>query len=100
MLTLTPNATRHLIEVRKERGVDEKAGARFISKGGKVGLTFAKAPETGDKVVEGSEIPVYVAAEIAEVLDHSVIDARAEEGKMTLILRKGAAGKDTPKRAN
>jgi Fe-S cluster assembly iron-binding protein IscA len=88
MLTVTSEATRHLIEVRRQRGVGDDAGARFISKGGQVGLTFAATPADGDRVVDGTDIPVFVAADIADVLDESIIDARDENGQMTLILRR------------
>lgn len=91
MLQLTANALRHLINVRQERGVDNRAGARFVSKDGRVGLTFALAPVDGDRVVDGEAIKVFVAADIATTLDQSVIDARAEDdGKTSLIMRKQA----------
>jgi Fe-S cluster assembly iron-binding protein IscA len=88
MLRLTPKATNHLITVRKERGVDDQAGARFISKGGRVGLTFAAAPTEGDRVVDGEKINVFVAADIAEALDQSIIDASDQNGRMSLVIRR------------
>lgn len=93
MLQLTPEATRYLLKVQGERGVDERAGARFVSKGGRVGLTFAPAPVAGDRVLNSAEIKVYVAAEIAKTLDESVIDARDEDGQIALSMRKQAASK-------
>jgi len=93
MLQLTPKATEHLIQVRSERGVDKKAGARFVSRNGRIGLTFAAKPAKSDRVVEAEEIQIYIASEIAETLDQSIIDARPEEGKMTLVLRRNAAAK-------
>ncbi|HEX9551552.1 MAG TPA: hypothetical protein VF971_10700 [Candidatus Limnocylindrales bacterium] len=95
MLHVTPEATRHLLDVRRQRGVDDRAGARFIRRGTRIGLTFAPAPQAKDHVIEGSEINVFVAAEIAETLDQSVIDARTENGQVGLVLRKksGKSGK-------
>lgn len=93
MLQLTSEATRYLLKVRRERGVDDRAGARFVSKGGRVGLTFALAPVAGDRVLNGAEIKVFVAPEIAETLDESIIDARDEDGQTALIMRKQAAAK-------
>jgi Fe-S cluster assembly iron-binding protein IscA len=93
MLQLTPNAVRYLINVRKERGVDNRAGARFVSKEGRVGLTFALAAVDGDRVVDADVIKVYVASEIAAALDESIIDARDEDGKTALIMRKQAEAK-------
>lgn len=91
MLQLTSEAARHLMKVRRERGVDERAGARFVSNGGRVGLTFAPAPMAGDRVVDSEPIRVFVAAEIADALDQTIIDARDEDGRTTLIMRKRTA---------
>ena len=93
MLQLTSNALRYLINIRQERGVDNRAGARFVSKEGRVGLTFALAPVDGDRVVDADVIKVYVASEIAAALDESIIDARDEDGKTALIMRKQAEAK-------
>ena len=93
MLQLTKEATRHLIEVRRERGVDDQAGARLVGKGGRVGLTFAQAPTAGDLVVEGDGIKVFVAADVTEVLQDSIIDSRETDGKRGLVMRKQATAK-------
>jgi Fe-S cluster assembly iron-binding protein IscA len=97
MLQLTPEATSHLVRVRRERGLDDQSGARFVSNGARVGLTFAGAPEPGDRVIEQKDIPVYVASEVAEALDTSVIDARVEEGKSILVLRRQKGAGTTAK---
>jgi Fe-S cluster assembly iron-binding protein IscA len=91
MLQLTPEATRHLVRVRRERGLDDQSGARFVSDGAGVGLTFAEAPEPGDGVIEQTDISVFVAPEVADALNASVVDARAEDGKSVLVLRPQAA---------
>lgn len=91
MLQVTPKATHHLIQVRRERGADPRAGARFVSRGARVGLTFALAPATGDRVVDANEIKVYVASEIADALDQAIIDARDEDGQTALFMRRRAA---------
>jgi Fe-S cluster assembly iron-binding protein IscA len=96
MLQLTKDATRHLIHVRQERGVDEDAGARFVSNGGRVGLTFAQAPSAGDLVVDGEGIRVFVAPDISQALEHSTIDAREVDGKRGLIMRKRATDEVRP----
>ncbi len=99
MLQLTPKATRHLIKVRRERGVDKKAGARFVRRNGRVGLTFTTERTKSDRVVEAEEIKVYIATEIADTLDQAIIDARAEEGKTMLVIRRQAAGKTAGSKA-
>jgi Fe-S cluster assembly iron-binding protein IscA len=100
MLHVTPEATRHLLDVRRQRGVDDRAGARFIRRGTRIGLTFAPAPQAKDHVIEGSEINVFVAAEIAETLDQSVIDARTENGQVGLVLRKKSGKSGAPSKAD
>jgi hypothetical protein len=44
-------------------------------------------------VVDADVIKVYVASEIAAALDESIIDARDEDGKTALIMRKQAEAK-------
>jgi Fe-S cluster assembly iron-binding protein IscA len=101
MLQLTSDAARYLINVRRERGISDKSGARFVGRPGRVGLTFAAAPEDGDRVVEVDGIKAFVAGEIAEALDESVIDALEEDGKTTLVVRKRAdAAATAPNRSN
>ncbi|NJD27884.1 MAG: hypothetical protein FIA92_06260 [Chloroflexi bacterium] len=88
MVQLTQEATRHLVRVRGERGADAAAGARFVPSGrGRVGLTFAPQPKPGDQVVESSEIPVYLAPEVADKLDKTTIDVREKDGKVGLVMR-------------
>lgn len=91
MLQLTKEATRHLVKARTERGVDDTAGARFVSKDGRLGLTFASAPSPGDVIVEGEGIKVCVASDISATLDMSIIDAREIDGKRALLIRKQPA---------
>ena len=93
MLQLTPNAVQHLVKLRQERGVDDRAGVRFVSKEGRVGMTFSLKPMNGDREIDAEAIKVYVAPEIAPTLDESVIDAREEDGKAALVLRKQTAAK-------
>ena len=91
MLQLTSNATRHLVKLRQERGLDDRAGVRFVSKEGRVGVTFSLNPANGDREIDAETIKVYVAPEIASTLEQSVIDTREEDGKASLVLRKQAA---------
>jgi Fe-S cluster assembly iron-binding protein IscA len=107
MLRLTSDATDHLVRVRQERGATKDAGARLVRGGGGVRLTFSQSPEQGDKVIDASDIKVFVAPEIADALDSSVIDAKTEDGRTYLVIRatngKSASGakpasKAAPKR--
>jgi Fe-S cluster assembly iron-binding protein IscA len=91
MLRITTEAANHLQNVRRERGVDAGEGVRFVSAGGRVGLTFAPAPSPGDKVVDAGEMKVYVAADVVPLLDRTIIDARAEDGSTGLVIRRKTA---------
>lgn len=88
MLQLTTAATDHLIRVRDERGRGKDAAARFVSKGARVGLTFAAKPGPDDRVIEGDGIAVYLAPEVADALENAVIDASVDEGKAILVMRR------------
>ena len=88
MLQITRLAQQHLLELRVERGFDAKHGARFIANGRTVGLTFAPAPRADDRVVEGADLPIYVASDAIAVLDEATIDAMPEDGKTVLVIRR------------
>ncbi len=88
MLQVTPEAAKHLLRLRQERGFLPTTAPRFARGGAaRVGVTFVDGPEPDDRVVDGTQIPVYVAADIADALDSSVVDARSKEGKTVLVLR-------------
>jgi Fe-S cluster assembly iron-binding protein IscA len=86
-MQVTKEAVSHLVRVRGERGAAPGAGARFVSTGTGVGLTFATSPEPGDRVVEVPEIPVFVSSQVVEKLDDATIDVSERDGKVGLVLR-------------
>lgn len=45
------------------------------------------APEPGDRVVEGSGIPIFVAPQIVDRLSRPQIDISEKNGKPGLVLR-------------
>ncbi|HSL97636.1 MAG TPA: hypothetical protein VK831_03600 [Candidatus Deferrimicrobiaceae bacterium] len=92
MVQLTQEATKHLVRVRGERGIDSGAGARFVPSGKGVGLTFAPEPKPGDQVVEGADIPVYLAPEVADKLEEKTIDVSEKDGKVGLVMRSQNGG--------
>ncbi|HTK44570.1 MAG TPA: hypothetical protein VL749_04355 [Patescibacteria group bacterium] len=87
MLELTAEASRHLVQVRGERGHGPTAGARFVPTAGGVGLTFSSAPEPGDRVVEADGIAIYLAPEVADKLDGGTVDVGDKGGKAALYFR-------------
>lgn len=91
MLQVTSNAAHHLARVRQARGVDVANAARFVGNGGQIQLTFTSSPERGDQMIETSEIPVFLAPDVASRLDQAVMDTRQEGGEDLLVIRPTAA---------
>jgi Fe-S cluster assembly iron-binding protein IscA len=87
MIQITPRAEKHLLHLRVERGFTETDGARFVTNAGRVGLTFTPAPKPDDRVLDGAELPIYVAPEAADALDKATVDAEQTDGKTMLVIR-------------
>lgn len=96
MVQLTSDATDHLRRVRRERGFGETEGVRFVQNSGRIALTFVKEPAAGDSIMGGESLPVYVSSDVAGTLDDAVIDARAEDGKVGLVIRRHRKTKPRP----
>lgn len=94
MLQITLKAQAHLVRVRRERGIDDHQGARFVGNNGKVRLTFASAPQPGDQEIGGNELRIFVAPEVATRLDTAIIDAKQEDSKDVLVMRRGKSFDD------
>lgn len=88
MLQITPQAERHLLRLRDERGIDAKHGVRFLTTSGSVGMTFAATPKPDDRKVEGTDLPIYVAKDALAALDEATIDAKPEGEKTVLVIRR------------
>lgn len=100
MLQITPQAEQHLLQLRDQRGFDKKHGVRFLTNAGSVGLTFAATPKPDDRVVEGARLPIYVATDALPALDEATIDAKPEDGKMVLVIRRQRAPQAQPTNGN
>ena len=91
MLTITQNAEQALDAVVAAENAPEGAGVR-ISQGvgadgqAAVGLAVAPAPEPGDAVVDDANVPVFLAAEVAELLDDKILDAQVEGDQIAFQL--------------
>jgi Fe-S cluster assembly iron-binding protein IscA len=96
MVQVTPQAVRHLTETRNQRGFSRKAGVRFVPHGHAVGLTFSGKPKPGDSVSMASDLPVYIAPEVAEKLHESTIDVVETDGKMRVYLRPSRTAASAP----
>ena len=87
MLQLTPEARAHLLRVRAERGVEPDVPGRIVGNGVLIGFTFRSDPDPRDHALPGAGQPLYVAADIAPVMDHVVLDTRNESGETVLVAR-------------
>ena len=91
MLTITQNAEQALDAVVAAENAPEGAGVR-ISQGvgadgrAAVGLAVAPAPEPGDAVVDDANVPVFLAAEVADLLDDKILDAQVEGDQIAFQL--------------
>jgi Fe-S cluster assembly iron-binding protein IscA len=88
MLRLTPGAIDHLLTVRREKGHDASALPRFVRRAGRLALTFAGGPESGDRLVETPRVATLVAASAADLLDDATIDVRTRAGTSSLVVRR------------
>jgi Fe-S cluster assembly iron-binding protein IscA len=83
LLTITENAEQALDAVAAAENVPEGAGVRIsqgVGANGQpaVGIALVAAPEPGDAVVEDANVPVFVAAEVQDLLDDKVLDAELQ----------------------
>lgn len=91
MLTITETAERALDAVVAAENAPEGAGVRISQGVGAdgqpaVGLAVAPAPEPGDAVVEDANVPVFVAAEVADLLDDKILDGQVEGDQIAFRL--------------
>jgi len=91
VLTITPAAEEALDAVVSADGVPEDCGVR-ISKGlgadgqPALGLTVTQEPEAGDEVIEETKVPVYLAEDVAGMLDDMVLDAQIQGDQVAFEL--------------
>lgn len=95
MLTITPDAEQALDAVVGAETAPEGAGLRISQGVGAdgqpaIGLSVAPAPEAGDEVVEEANVPVYLAADVAPLLDDKVLDARVDGDQVTFRIAEQA----------
>jgi iron-sulfur cluster assembly protein len=95
VLTITPAAEEALGAVVSADGVPDDCGVR-ISRGlgadgqPALGLTVTQEPEAGDEVVEETTVPIYVAQDVAGMLDEMVLDAQIDGDRVAFELGRPA----------
>jgi Fe-S cluster assembly iron-binding protein IscA len=88
MFEITKAAVDHLRKLRREKGLDESMGVRFVGNEGRLGLRFRKSPDKDDRVMAQEGIEIYLAPEVADKFEESIIDARTQGTRRALILRR------------
>ncbi len=93
MLALTPRAVAALAETCTRQGLPKTIGLRISAStsngdGGVYDLRFVADPEPDDVVVEGGRTRVFLAPEVAQHLDSSVLDAEETAHGRKLVLRQ------------
>jgi iron-sulfur cluster assembly protein len=88
VLTITPDAEQAIDAMVATGSAPEGAGLRISQGVGAdgqpaIGLSVAPAPEVGDEVVEETNVPVFLAADVVPLLDDKVLDARLEGDQIT-----------------
>ena len=91
MLTITENAEHALDAVVAAEDAPEGAGVRISQGVGAdgqpaVGLALAPAPEPGDAVVDDANVPVFLASEVADLLDDKILDAEVDGDQIAFRL--------------
>jgi iron-sulfur cluster assembly protein len=91
VLTFTENAEHALDAVVAAENAPEGAGVRISQGVGAdgqpaVGLALVPGPEPGDAVVDDANVPVFVAAEVADLLDDKILDAQVQGDQIAFRL--------------
>ena len=91
MFQVSNNAASLLANARTDQGLPEHVGVRISASPSPDGtnavnlqLGFAEAPEPGDQITESEGTRVFVAPELADALDHAMLDTTEDSGKLIL----------------
>jgi Fe-S cluster assembly iron-binding protein IscA len=89
MIAVTAHATEHLTRIRDASDVDRRSGIRLMKAKTPTGIAvaFSRQPELGDDTIRRPGLSIYVAHEIADLLDGAMIDVREVDGEENLVLR-------------
>jgi Fe-S cluster assembly iron-binding protein IscA len=88
MVQIKYSAIAHLVRVRRERGLDDEQAARFVAHGGRVLLTFAREIQPGDQELNGAQIRVLVAPDVARRLEGATLFAAPVRGREVVLIQR------------
>jgi Fe-S cluster assembly iron-binding protein IscA len=95
MLQVTSSAASTLAGARAQQGLPDHFGVRIFASASATPDTrspyqfgFVEEPETNDQVAEAEGTRVFVAPEVADSLEHAVLDIE-ETGRLILTPQNG-----------
>jgi Fe-S cluster assembly iron-binding protein IscA len=94
MLTLTDQAVSAIRNLTTRPGLPAQTGLRIApgeADTGGLALSLSDGPQAGDKVVEETDVQVYIQPEAAAALDDKELDAQVgEDGEVAFLLQPQA----------
>jgi Fe-S cluster assembly iron-binding protein IscA len=94
MLVVTPEATAYVGALLAENDLPATYGLRLSAGSSENGqravqISFTQEPAAGDEVAADGAARVFVAPEIAPVLDGTVLDVESSGNQSRLVLHRG-----------
>ena len=94
MLTLTDQAVAAIRNLTARPGLSAEAGLRIAPEDGGTGglaLSLTDGPQAGDRVIEESDVQVFVQPDAAATLEDKALDAQvSEDGEVSFLLQPQA----------
>jgi len=93
VLTLTDEAVAAIRDLTTRPGLPAETGLRIAPDGGAGGLalSLAEGPQAGDRVIEETDVQVFVQADAAAALEGKALDAQVnEDGEVLFRLQQQA----------
>ncbi len=94
MLTLTDQAIAAIRNLTTRPGLPAQTGLRIApgeADTGGLSLSLSDGPQAGDRVIEETDVQVFVQPDAADALDDKELDARVgEDGEVAFLLQPQA----------
>jgi Fe-S cluster assembly iron-binding protein IscA len=94
MLTLTDQAVAAIRNLTTRPGLPAQAGLRIApgeADTGGLALSLSDGPQAGDRVIEETDVQVFVQPDAATVLEDKELDAQiSEDGEVSFLLQPQA----------
>jgi iron-sulfur cluster assembly protein len=94
MLTLTDHAVAAIRSLTTRPGLPAQTGLRIApgeADSGGLSLSLSDGPQSGDRVIEETDVQVFVQPDAAAALDDKELDAQvSEDGEVSFLLQPQA----------